>query len=577
MKKTKFYKADWFAATVITLVFIFAALIGAETLRQAEFAAYDAGVRMTTRDPGATKDIAIIAVDEQSIREIGRWPWPRGVMADMIELLAAAEARIVGGLIFLTEPQNDPGLAHIHKLRAWFDTNPLPRAADPQKQQIIQMLDEAVTDLDADAQLAKVIPTAGNVYLPMFFELGQPLGKPDAPLPDFVTRNRLTTVVANPGAAAEPSIAITYPLEAFGANTAGIGHLNLGTSVGEGEGVRADSLVIEHYGDYYPSLALLIAARSLNLGPADIQVELGEGVRVGQLAIRTNEVMQMYTGFYPPAENGLTFDTYSFSDVRDGKVAPETFKNKIVLIGSTAVGVGTTHSTPLGAMNGPELTANVVASILNQDFYERPSWVSWTEIVLFLAIALYLILGMPRLGAFLAAAISAVVLVILVGGSLYLLAGQKIWLQAMTPALFLLTGHVLLTTKRFLLTERQKVEAETDSAQNNRMLGLAFQGQGQLDMALDKFRRLPMDESVLELFYNLALDFERKRQFSKAGNCYDAITKYDPKYRDTAERKTRAVSAEQTVILGGAHAGGPGGTLVLGTAEKPRLGRYEVE
>ncbi len=48
------------------------------------------------------------------------------------------------------------------------------------------------------------------------------------------------------------------------------------------------------------------------------------------------------------------------------------------------------------------------------------------------------------------------------------------------------------------------------------MLGLAFQGQGQLDMAFDKFRKVPLDDAVMDNLYNLALDFERKRQFNKA-------------------------------------------------------------
>src|SRR6185436_6399423 len=105
-------------------------------------------------------------------------------------------------------------------------------------------------------------------------------------------------------------------------------------------------------------------------------------------------------------------------------------------------------------------------------------------------------------------------------------------------------------------------------------LGLAFQAQGQLDMALDKFRKLPVkdDESVLELFYNLALDFERKRQFHKAAGAYDIILKNDPKFRDVAERAKRATAADQTIVLGARTASG-GGTMIIDGGEKPTLGR----
>jgi serine/threonine-protein kinase len=96
-------------------------------------------------------------------------------------------------------------------------------------------------------------------------------------------------------------------------------------------------------------------------------------------------------------------------------------------------------------------------------------------------------------------------------------------------------------------------------------------------MAMDKFRRLPVDKSVLELIYNLALDFERKRQFNKAVSAYDYILEHDPKFKDANERKQRGETLEHTITLGDRHMT-PGGTLILdGVDQKPTLGRYEVE
>lgn len=48
------------------------------------------------------------------------------------------------------------------------------------------------------------------------------------------------------------------------------------------------------------------------------------------------------------------------------------------------------------------------------------------------------------------------------------------------------------------MTERGKEKSEADSAESNRMLGLAFQGQGQLDMAFDKFRKCPLDDALMD-------------------------------------------------------------------------------
>ena len=78
-----------------------------------------------------------------------------------------------------------------------------------------------------------------------------------------------------------------------------------------------------------------------------------------------------------------------------------------------------------------------------------------------------------------------------------------------------------LTTKRFLVTEAGKVKADEESAETNRMMGLALQGQGQLDMAFDRFRRVPFNEALMGNLYSLAMDFERKRQFNKAQAVYE--------------------------------------------------------
>jgi serine/threonine-protein kinase len=110
------------------------------------------------------------------------------------------------------------------------------------------------------------------------------------------------------------------------------------------------------------------------------------------------------------------------------------------------------------------------------------------------------------------------------------------------------------------------------------MLGLSLQGQGQLDMAFEKFRKLQVDKSALELLYNLALDYERKRQFNKAKSVYTYMSEHDANFRDIKQRSNRAQAMEETVILGGGGSS-PGGTLILesGGIEKPMLGRYEVE
>jgi serine/threonine-protein kinase len=159
------------------------------------------------------------------------------------------------------------------------------------------------------------------------------------------------------------------------------------------------------------------------------------------------------------------------------------------------------------------------------------------------------------------------------------MAAKLMWVQLMASAVLLVIGHMLLTTKRFLVTERGKARADLESAESNRMLGLAFQGQGQLDMAFDKFKKVPLEDSVMDNLYNLALDFERKRQFNKAQSVYEYMSTHNRDFRDLNQKLDRARKMSETIILGGGGVRSNASTLLLDGAavEKPMLGRYQVE
>ncbi len=244
---------------------------------------------------------------------------------------------------------------------------------------------------------------------------------------------------------------------------------------------------------------------------------------------------------------------------------------------SAPLRVGDSQVTPVSATTAPVITlAHAVSSILEQDFFLRPDWAEWARIGAFALIALYLIVLVPRLRGGTAAAIGVVLVAGAAGTGYGLLVTQQLWIPLATPAALLVVGYTLMMTKRFLATERGKLRSDAESAESNRMLGLSFQSQGQLDTAFEKYRKCPLDDSMMEVLYNLALDYERKRQFNKASNVYDYMAKHDADFRDIATRRQRAKKMEETVVLGGGSAGGDG-TMVLGgdDIENPKLGRYE--
>jgi len=578
-----FWKSDWFLGLAVSVAMLIAG--GGDLLQSLERKAYDLGVGAVSREPSGK--IAVIAIDKQSIDNIGRWPWSREVQARMIDSLANAKAKVIASTVFFSEPQVDPGLAYINKLidiYAQAGGAPLSGAAEaiaaqsPPLGLFGPVLAEAGQRLDSDRRLGDGIQRAGNVILPMLFRLGQPRGRPDNELPDFVRRNAITQVTKGDDDAL-PTADVDAPvIEALGKATAAIGHLNVNPDVDGG--IRTEPLVLAHFNEYYPSLSLMIAAKSLNLGVKDIQVRLGESLRLGSLKIGTDPAMQMNTFFYKEQEGKPAFQVDSFFDVASGKIPPEKYKDRIVLIGPTAAGVGSIFVTPVSpAMPAVLMQAHAVSSILQEHFFVVPTWGWIAERLTFLLVAAYLIALLPRLKAGTGAAVTAGLFVLLVGAHFVMITTQLMWLQLMVPATLLLVGHGLLTTKHFLLTERGKEKSEAESAESNRMLGLAFQGQGQLDMAFDKFRKCPLDNAVMENLYNLGLDFERKRQFNKAESVFRYMAEFNPGFRDIGQRLSRAKAMSETVMLGGSGRSTAQGTMILdgGQVEKPMLGRYQVE
>jgi eukaryotic-like serine/threonine-protein kinase len=574
MASAALWKKDWFLGLAVALVLLFAGNL--PVVQSLERTAYDWGVRASSRAP--SDKIAVIAIDKQSIDNIGRWPWPRDVHAKMIDTLAKAKPKVVGYTVFFSEPQRDPGLVFINKLLDLYPKpvteGEMPPLRDDQRP-VYQLLREAEDTLNTDRKLAASFGAAGNIVLPITFIVEEPRGKPDQPLPDFIRRNALAMQAGEDGP--RSTSAVDIPLVAqLGGAAAAVGHLNLLPDI-DGS-VRNEALVLRHYDEFYPSLAVAIVAKSLNLTPKDIKVQPGEAVQIGNFRAATDAAAGMSTYFYKDRDGRPAFAQDSFFDVLTGKIPAEKYRDKIVLIGPTAAGLSNIFVTPVSsAMPSVELEAHTVSSLLQGHFFAIPTWASWVELLVFALVAAYLIALLPRFSARAGATVTAGIAALLLVAHFVLMTGQGLWLQLMLPLVLLVVGHVLLVTKRFVITEAGKLKSDAESAESNRMLGLAFQGQGQLDMAFDKFRKVPLDDTLMDNLYNLALDFERKRQFNKAEAVFRYMSGYNPKFRDLGQRLSRAKQMSETVILGGAQTH-PGGTMVLGGgAEKPMLGRYQVE
>jgi serine/threonine-protein kinase len=355
----------------------------------------------------------------------------------------------------------------------------------------------------------------------------------------------------------------------------GIGHIN--RDVDLDGATRWEILLIKYGKRYYPSFSLQIAARFLNVKNEGRRIIFGQGIDLGDLFIPTDESMKFLIRYR--GGNG-SFPRYSFLDVFNGKVPSGVFRDKIVLLGSTAQGIGDFTITPLSSnVPGVEVAANVIHNILTKRFLVRPFWAHGTEIGIMLIFGGFISLLLPRLRAKWGLILVGILLSVFIIGVSYLFFERGIWIKVFYPSILLIAGYIGVTSGRFLVTEKDKELVEADGIETNKMLGLSFQGQGMLDLAFEKFLKCPVDGDVKEILYNLALDFERKRMINKAEAVYRRIMEKDAEFRDVKERVERLKKMGETLIFGEKTSLRRDTDLTLmmeSASEAPTIGRYQV-
>jgi eukaryotic-like serine/threonine-protein kinase len=568
-QRRSLWRTDWLAALLI----VFGSLVLHQTtylFDRLERRFFDFAATQTERRP--SDKVVILAIDDQSLRNIGRWPWSRDVHAQVLDKLAAAQAKAVVHTTFFFEPQVDAGLQFVQQMEQMLAAE---SAADPLVARLRGLVGSAKANLDTDASLATSLQGAGNVLLPSFATPGVGLGGAQANVPRSA---KSFDSQALRGLTFPPADGFQWPIPGLASRAVAVGHLNQARDEVDGV-MRASVMFLDNGGRVFPGLGVLAAAHALNLDIAGIAGQADNTLALGGLRIPVDTRGQVFPQYYKGEGNAPAFVTDSFFDVYAGKIPASKYAGKVVIIGATAAGIGDQFVTPVGEALSPAVVmAHELSSLLSNHFFANPEWATVAQLGAFLSVVVFLMVGLPRLGGAPAAGITALLWLLLLVVEYLMVSRQHVWVPLVLPAATLVLGYLGLTTKRYLVTEAGKLKSDEESAETNRMMGLALQGQGQLDMAFDRFRRVPLSDAVMDNLLNLALDFERKRQFNKAEAVYQHMATFDPQFKDLQSKLKRVKSLSETVLLGGG-GGGPGATVLLGDSgvEKPMLGRYQVD
>ena len=581
--KKAVWNADWFLGLIVTLVILLTA--GSNVMQSLENQAYDIGVSLMPAR-AANEQVTIIGIDTKSIAKFGNWPWPRSIVADLIKDVSEEKPRAIGVAIDLSGPQNTNGLKFIKrfkKIYAQVDEENLDAEFAIEYEALLQ---EAEYGLNTDRLLASALRKSQNVVLAIPYRMsGVPLNV--SVLPNYISNNTLPDItfpkrdIARylPGVMHQRSVPVATiinpPLQRFGKVVKSAGHTK--TDFDGNQTVRTESLLLGFNKNIFVSFSLMLAAVSEGLTIDDIKIMRTGGIELGDKLIETDEQFNLLPTFYKGKDGEAPFNVVSFYDVYKGKVPAEKFKDKIVLIGLTEGQSVEPVLLPTGDIVSPiSFTANTVSNILNGDYNRQPEWVAWAQLLGIFLVASFLMSILSRVRLVTGLAISALLVIIFFNVELMLLMTQGIWIKLMVPTVQLLIGSMLIATKR--LFQDSAADWKSETADSNKMLGLTLQSQGQLDMAFEKFRNLPIDNTALDLFYTLGLDYERKRQFAKAGSVFRYIADYNVNFRDTKKRILSNREMEGRIVHGAVGKSAPAGTIVLDNAaiQRPMIGRYEI-
>ena len=443
----------------ITLFIIFLALIlffmDFTFLRFMELKALD--LRMVSRGKMASGgETIIVTIDEKSLSELGRWPWPRTIMAKLVDQLKAYGAKTVGFDIIFAEPDENSSLKAISEL-----SKDVQKMKVPDKR-IGVLLENRRRTADTDAALARSVGRAKNVTLGYFFhtssrDVAHLTEKEIAADAALVAGSKYQMIQSSKTTdedafiKAYSAVANLKPLSKAAENC---GYFN---AFPDSDGViRWAPLVIRFQDNYYSPLSISMLTQYLNWPALTLKIaEFGvESVILDKYQIPTDEAGRLLINYLGPAK---TFPHYSITDVIHKRLSPNLFKNKMVIVGATAVGIYDLRVTPFSAVYpGVEIHATVIDNILHQNFLVHSGWTKFIDVCAIILLGLLVGITIPR-----AKAAQGILLILILLGLFtlmngYIFAHFNIWLNLIYPTLTMMTIYLGITVYRYMTEEKEK-------------------------------------------------------------------------------------------------------------------------
>ena len=396
--------------------------------------------------PRAYEDapVKVVDIDDESIRRLGQWPWPRSQIAQLTDRLGQAGASVVAFDVVFSEPDRTSPARIAEQLARG--------GTDPGALAVLRRLP------DHDAQLAQSF-AATPVVLGYFLVNDHK----DA---QVATKAGFAVGGSPPGAAVPSFLRGIESLPMLSAPAAGSGSVSLAP---DSDGILRSVPLLARQGDQLlPSLSLEALRAAQGAGSILVRTSDASGetsgapgqvvaIKVGQFEIPTTAGGGMWLHYTQPSPARIIPAWQVLDDTISPEKLADMVSGRIVFVGAGAIGLRDLIKTPLGERElGVVAHAQAAEQVILGHYLLRPDWAPGMELALVLLLGVGLALLLPRLGAAKGALVVLIGIAAVVGGSWWAFAHYRYLLDPTYPVLALVLVYSVQTVLVFYREERRR-------------------------------------------------------------------------------------------------------------------------
>jgi adenylate cyclase len=389
-------------------------------LRFLDHKSYDTFLRASASTTSSGQ-VTIVDIDDESLAAYGQWPWPRDMLAALLDGILAARPAAVGLDIVFPEPErrssSRPGVS------------------------------------DGDALLAETL-SKGPVVLGCKFLFDSSISPTSNVLPRHAISPAMVSLKKGPWVDAPLFVArgAVCSIPSLSEAASGVGFVN---ALPDTDGIiRRTPLLIRYDDRYYPSLALGVVLRGGEDGQVMIAMSSAgtESIRADARRIPVDGKGNMLVHY---RSLGGHITRVSAEDILKKRVPEQDLRGKLVFVGTTCVGLERRQATPLSpSIPGIEIHATIADNILTGDFINRPAHADGLELLALIVAGVLSSLLLASAGSGLSALLLVAGITVVLGGSQLALARGGLFVSPVMPALLIVANFSGLTLLKFWLEER---------------------------------------------------------------------------------------------------------------------------